>query len=267
MDIDDAFGVKSAFQIVPEERYSVSRDFLSQMRGRGFEINIHDLNHDGRLFASEEQFMRRIEAVNHYGKAFDTRGFRAGVLYRNHRWSHALDFDFDMSVPNVAHLEPQRGGCCTVFPFFAGHLLELPSTTTQDYALFHFLREYSIDLWKTQISLIRQEHGLISILVHPDYILKPRERDVYLALLEHLVRLRDDHNVWMATPAQVNEWWRTRNTLRIEGEAGQWRIEGRGKERARLAYARLDGDRIRYEIAAPTFGRAAARPESDTTRK
>ena len=53
-----------------------------------------------------------------------------------------------MSVPNVAHLEPQRGGCCTVMPYFVGDVLELPLTTIQDYSLFHILGDYSTTLWK-----------------------------------------------------------------------------------------------------------------------
>ena len=32
-----------------------------------------------------------------------------------------LDFSFDMSIPNVAHLDPQRGGCCTIMPYFIGN--------------------------------------------------------------------------------------------------------------------------------------------------
>ena len=79
------------------------------------------------------------------------KGFRAGVLYRKQLWYDALDFEYDMSVPNVAHLDPQRGGCCTVMPYFLGNLLELPVTTTQDYCLFNILNDYSINLWERQI--------------------------------------------------------------------------------------------------------------------
>lgn len=248
MDLNDSFGIKSAFQIVPEERYAVSPAFLSAFRDRGFEVNVHDLNHDGNLFRNEQQFMQRVIAVNRYGREFGAAGFRAGVLYRNQLWCHALEFEYDMSVPNVAHLEPQRGGCCTVFPYFIGHLLELPSTTTQDYALFHFLCEYSLDLWKQQIELIRQKHGLISILVHPDYILEKKEREIYLELLRYLDTLRSAENLWIATPGQVNTWWRTRSNLRLIRDGAGWRIQGAGSERARIAYARLEGDTIRYEI-------------------
>jgi hypothetical protein len=35
MDVDDAYGIKGSFQIVPEERYDVSPAFLEQIRARG----------------------------------------------------------------------------------------------------------------------------------------------------------------------------------------------------------------------------------------
>jgi hypothetical protein len=267
MDLDDSFGIKSAFQIVPEERYAVSPAFLSTIRDRGFEVNVHDLNHDGKLFRNEKHFMQRVVAVNRYGKEFGAAGFRAGVLYRNQRWCHALDFEYDMSVPNVAHLEPQRGGCCTVFPYFIGHLLELPSTTTQDYALFHFLREYDLSLWKRQIDLIRQKHGLISILVHPDYIQGDREQKVYLQLLRYVDTLRRAENVWIAKPGQVNEWWRTRSRLSLLQDGSGWRIQGAGSERARIAYARLVGDAITYEISPTRFNAEDAFTEGGRRRE
>jgi hypothetical protein len=73
----------------------------------------------------------------------------------------------------VAHLEPQKGGCCTVFPYFIGDVLELPVTTTQDYTLWHILGERSTDLWKAQMDVILQKNGLANFIVHPDYILEP----------------------------------------------------------------------------------------------
>src|SRR6185503_16663943 len=64
MDINDSFKIKSSFQFVPEGRYSVSSQFLDDIRNRGFETNIHDLNHDGRLFTNKQQFLRRAERIN-----------------------------------------------------------------------------------------------------------------------------------------------------------------------------------------------------------
>ena len=37
-------------------------------------------------------------------------------MYRNQDWYDVFEFSYDMSVPNVAHLDPMRGGCCTVMP-------------------------------------------------------------------------------------------------------------------------------------------------------
>jgi hypothetical protein len=168
MDLNDSFGVKAFFQIVPERRSRVRQSFLENIRKRGFEVNIHDLNHDGRLFSDRSEFLQRAQRINRYAQKFGALGFRSAALYRNIDWYDALDFSYDMSTPNVAHLDPQRGGCCTVQPFFVGKILELPITATQDYTLFHILNDYSIRLWKQKISLISEKDGLISFIIHPD---------------------------------------------------------------------------------------------------
>jgi hypothetical protein len=161
-----------------------------------------------------------------------------------------LDFSYDMSVPNVAHLDPQRGGCCTIMPYFLpGGILELPVTMTQDYSLFHVLETYSIDLWKTQARIILDGHGLIHFIVHPDYVTTPRAQGVYEALLDYLNRLRSDHRVWFPLPREVNRWWRERSEMKLVATPTGWRIEGPGSDRARLAYARLEDNQIVYELA------------------
>jgi hypothetical protein len=262
MDLDDAYGIKSSFQIVPEERYPVPEGFLGRIRDRGFEISVHDLNHDGFLFGDREQFFRKAERINEYGRKFGAAGFRSAVLYRNLDWYGALDFSYDMSVPSVAHLEAQRGGCCSVTPFFVGKILELPVTTTQDYSLFHIINQYSIDLWKRQIALITEKHGLASLMIHPDYIREKRTRDVYEALLVYLAQLRSEGKIWIALPREVNQWWRERSQMKLVCEGSRWRIEGKGKERARVAYAILENDRLTYRIAPD---RSSITPASDTT--
>lgn len=105
MDIDDSRQIKASFQVVPEERYSVSAEFLNSIRERGFEIAVHDLNHDGHLYRNRSQFLRRATNINRYLKEYRTEGFRAGVLYRKQIWFDALQCSYDMSVPNVAHLD------------------------------------------------------------------------------------------------------------------------------------------------------------------
>ena len=183
MDIDDSFGIKSAFQLIPEGREEQWRRTAAQLRARGFEVNLHDLNHDGRLFADKDAFLQPRQAHQRLRAGIRLRRVplrrdvpRAGLVRA------PSSSAYDMSVPNAAHLEPQRGGCCTVMPYFVGNILELPLTTIQDYSLFHILDDYSTTLWKEQIRLISEHHGLISVIAHPDYLIGQREREVYVEL-------------------------------------------------------------------------------------
>ena len=192
--------------MVPEKRYEVPESYWNEIRGRGFEFNVHELNHDGYLFQEKTEFERRAILINGYVKKCEAHGFRAGAMYHNVDWLSACEFSYDMSVPNVTHLEPQRGGCCTVMPYFVGKILELPLTTAQDYSVFNILEQFSIDLWKQQISLLVQHNGLITILSHPHYLIDQKPRGIYEQLLAHLRQVYDDNNVWRALPRDVDSW-------------------------------------------------------------
>jgi hypothetical protein len=248
IDIDDAFGIKASYQLIPERRYRLSRDLLDTIRKRGCEINVHGLNHDGNLFRDRKTFLKQAHWINHYVQDYGADGFRSACMYRNVAWYDELGVSYDMSVPNVAHLEPQRGGCCTVFPYFIGRILELPLTTVQDYSLFHILGDYSIELWKKQIELILERHGLISFIVHPDYLLAEKALLVYKNLLAHLSQLRSTKRIWIARPGDVNRWWRQRNAMKLVFARGKWCIIGPGQERARIAFASIKDDKIVYSV-------------------
>lgn len=252
MDVDDAFGIKASFQIIPQGPYLVSTSFLEGVRSRGFEVNVQDLTHDDNLFDNRKEFDLRAQSINRFLREYGAEGFRSGRLYRNADWFEALEASYDMSIPNVGHLEAQRGGCCTVFPYFIGRILELPLTTIQDYSLFHILGDYSIDLWKKQVKLVMAKHGLVSFIVHPDYSMEERALGVYKSLLGYLAGLRDAGKLWITLPREVNHWWRERSQMRLISEGGKWSIQGKGKERAKLAYATLTGNDIHY-----TFDQAA----------
>jgi len=254
MDLDDSYGFKASYQIIPEKRYQVSDDYVSRIRSRGCEFNIHDLNHDGHLYSERNEFVRRAQEINSYARRYQSDGFRAGAMYRRQAWYDAFEFSYDMSVPNVAPLEPVRGGCCTVMPYFIGRDLEIPLSNAQDYSLFHILNEYSIDLWKQQLALIKERNGLMSFLTHPDYLVDDRARKTYVALLAHLREKVTIDNIWCPLPGELDRWWRARSQMELRQIGNCWEIEGAGKERARLAYAVLDGKRIVYELAEGNSG-------------
>jgi hypothetical protein len=256
MDMDDQAGIKSSFQLVPEKRYTVTPSHLQVFRERGFEVNVHDLSHDGHLFRDQRTFRQRVAKINQHGRRFGASGFRAGALYRNQDWFDGLEFEYDMSVPNVAHLDPQHGGCCTLFPYFIGDILELPVTAIQDYSLFHVLGTYSTDVWRTQMSYIMKHHGLINVITHPDYVIETPARQSYLELLEYLNHLRAECHVWITQPKAVNSWWRQRSQMKLVWDKDQWQIQGEGSELAVVAYFKVDSSGFSYistDASAPVL--------------
>jgi hypothetical protein len=127
-------------------------------------------------------------------------------------------------------------------------MVEIPVTATQDYSLFHVLKTYDQTLWREQIARISAVHGLISFIVHPDYLDHPNALGAYETLLRFLAGLRANSGLWIARPDEVDDWWRTRHAMRLEETADGWRVSGEGADRARIAFAALDGDQLVYKF-------------------
>jgi hypothetical protein len=68
--------------------------------------------------------------------------------------------------------------------------------------------------------------------------------------LSYLRQLGLRKKIWFALPGDIDHWWRSRSKLRLVDHDGEWRIEGPGAERAKLAFAKLVGDRLEYEVDA-----------------
>jgi hypothetical protein len=88
----------------------------------------------------------------------------------------------------------------------------------------------------------------MSFIIHPDYIIPEKARNVYRELLLYLSELRSKGETWIALPKEVAAWWRLRHEMNLVNAGASWRIEGRGSERARIAYAILENDKITYQI-------------------
>ena len=73
-------------------------------------------------------------------------------------------------------------------------------------------------------------------------------RHVYAELLHYLSELRSQGETWIALPGEVAAWWRMRSKMNLVNVGGSWRIEGKGKEQARIGYATLANDSLMYEI-------------------
>ena len=246
LELEREHGIRSSFELVPEVRYKISDSVVNAIRDAGCEICIHGLNHDGRLFSSEQEFRTRARKINQYADKLGANGFRSPVMYRNPSWYDAFQFSYDMSVPNVAHLDPQRGGCCTVLPFFIGDIVELPLTTSQDYTIYNILGTNALELWRQQMDTIVEKHGLVSFLVHPDYTVGRERQAQYGELLGLIKRFSAQRKLWMALPGDVDRWWRQRDNMMLSRIGGKWTIRGDGSDRAVIAYARMENETVRF---------------------
>jgi hypothetical protein len=71
---------------------------------------------------------------------------------------------------------------------------------------------------------------------------------LYKSLLAYLYQLRAESKLWIALPGEVDLWWRARDRMKLVYHNQKWRIEGEDSQRARIAYAILEGDRITYSF-------------------
>jgi hypothetical protein len=97
--------------------------------------------------------------------------------------------------------------------------------------------------------MIRERNGLMSFIVHPDYVIDPSVRRLYESLLDYLTNLIAREKIWAALPREVDQWWRARSQMKLVRRNNDWEIEGPQKERARIAYAVLEGDRLTCNVA------------------
>jgi peptidoglycan/xylan/chitin deacetylase (PgdA/CDA1 family) len=205
-DIDASHGFRSSFNFVPEG-YRLDLDLIDELRGRGFEVGIHGLKHDGRLFQSHRDFLRQAERINHYLKELDATGFRAPCTHRHPEWMQALEIEYDLSFFDTDPHEPIAGGTMSLWPFQIGRFTELPYTLTQDYTLTAGLGETTPRLWLDKVDFIERHGGMALVNTHPDYLADRTTRRVYIDFLK---AMRERSGYWNAIPAEVARWWRAR---------------------------------------------------------
>lgn len=206
-DIDESFGFRSAFFFVPES-YPLDYGLIAELRERGFEVGIHGLKHDGKLFFSKRRFLARALRINQHLKKLDAVGFAAPLTHRQGEWMQALNIKYDRSFFDVDRLEPMPGGVMTIYPYFLGGFVELPYTLLQDYTLSIVLREKTPRIWLEKLDFIQQYHGLALLNTHPDYLGLGNIKCIYTEFLQEVSRL---DNYWHAVPGEIAQWWRERN--------------------------------------------------------
>ncbi len=240
MELEQRLGFRSSFNFIPEGTYRISDDLRAKISREGFEVGVHDLRHDGKLFQSRRSFRENAARINHYIEAWGATGYRSGFMLRNLDWLHALDVGYDSSTFDTDPFEFQPDGAGTIFPYWIptpkefgsnttspfwsnseaavraaarpGYV-ELPYTLPQDSTLFLVLQEKTPEIWFRKLDWVAENGGMVLVNVHPDYMRFPGEPesertypcDHYVALLEH-IRSRYAGAYWQALPREVAQF-------------------------------------------------------------
>jgi hypothetical protein len=207
-DLEQNHGFRSSFNL--GAWYDADPGIVRELTGRGFEIGMHGLRHDRLLFSSRPAFEAQLPGITALASRLGAEGFRSPATYRVFDWLGELPISYDGSIPHSDPFEPQPGGCCSVWPFFIGDVVELPYTLPQDHTLFTLLGHRTPALWLEQADRIVEECGLIHSLSHPDpgYLGDARKRDCYRELL---VALAERDEIWKPLPRELAAWWRLRD--------------------------------------------------------
>ena len=234
MDVERRHGFRSSFNFVPEGEYRLSEDLRRTLERDGFEVGVHGLEHDGRLYTSKTKFAAKAARIRKYLRDWNAAGFRSPLMQHRLTWLHQLGAEYDSSTFDTDPFEPEPDGVRTIFPFWvpgpAGQgYVELPYTLVQDFNLFVILREPTIDIWKKKVDWIAAHGGMVLLNVHPDYISFDRKRERGEYPISHyeefLTYLTDRYQqqFWSALPRDVARFYRTslplelRNTRRRIG--------------------------------------------------
>ncbi len=221
IELERQLGFRSSFNFVPED-YPTPSHIVQALAEAGFEIGVHGLKHDGKLFRHPADFCLKVPRINHYLRKWGAVGFTSPSMLRNLNWIAELDIEHSCSTFDTDPFEPQSDGIGSVFPFVAANedrtrtYVELPYTLPQDHGLFVILKEKDIRIWKQKLDWIASNGGMAALNTHPDYMIfdgaaaGPEEYPVdrYLELLDY-VRTRYAGRYWHALPREMARFWRT----------------------------------------------------------
>ena len=116
-DMEENLGFRSSFNFVLE-RYPLDFKLIEELKVRGFEVGCHGLKHDGKLFSTKKEFIKRAAIINQHLREYGIVGFRAPLTHRNPEWMQALEIKYDLSFFDTDPFEPIPGGVMSIWPIF-----------------------------------------------------------------------------------------------------------------------------------------------------
>jgi hypothetical protein len=237
--LEEKMGFRSSFNFVPE-RYNVSSELRGLLVEKGFQVGVHGLKHDGKLFFSKKVFLKQAERINHYLKEWKSVGFISPSMHQNLDWISHLEIKHDSSTFDTDPFEPQPNGVGTIFPFWvpsnnpsnpinpsnamlsapcamrsSSGFVELPYTLPQDFTLFILMGERNIAIWKKKLDWIVEKGGMALLITHPDYMnckkgkcgMEEYPIEFYEELLDYIKR-KYEGQYWHALPREIASFWK-----------------------------------------------------------
>ena len=236
-ELEMSLGYRSSFNFIPEGSYRVTPELRTWLTDRGFEVGVHDLNHDGHLYSSHKGFLNKAQRINNYMKEWSASGFRGGFMLRNLDWIHNLDIGYDASTFDTDPFEPQPDGAGTIFPYWIANpskngsydpehagttntepissiprsgYCELPYSLPQDSTLYIVLKETTNEIWRNKLDWVAAHGGMALVNVHPDYLpiqgnrrkSSMTVRDHYADLLQYITE-QYGTTYWHALPREI----------------------------------------------------------------
>ncbi len=245
-ELDMEHGFRSSFNFVPEGDYRLPDDLREWLVGNGFEVGVHDLRHDGKLFDTRRGFRKKAGRINRYLAEWGAVGFRSGFMLRELDWMHDLDVLYDASTFDTDPFEPQPEAAGTIFPYWVRNggkssYIELPYTLPQDSTLFILLEEQSPEIWKTKLDWIAERGGLALSIIHPDFTRFEGERGSsasfpvshYGEFLRY-VSTEYEGRFWHALPREVAEFARSATAAPRPESGRPVRAGGRGAAKPKI---------------------------------
>lgn len=175
LELDRQFNLRSSFNLVPDGTYDIPPDLLSNITRNHFEVGVHGLKHDGKLYRSKRAFPAKAAEIRDYMRKWNSVGFRSPLMQHKLGWLNTLGCEYDSSTFDTDPFEPQPDGVGTVFPFWVpssttGGYVELPYTLVQDFTLFSILKKRDISYWTDKLDWLVERGGMALLNVHPDYM-------------------------------------------------------------------------------------------------
>lgn len=231
------------------ERYP---EFFRRLRDSAAELGVHGYVHtDHAQLDEQQQFDHMGRALENFAKlGLQPKGFRHPYLGHNEATWHAasrLGFthasnksvSWDVvteSYPALAMTAYKKGLALygtvprsqklSLPAYIEGGILDIPASLPDDEAIVDRLGLKGRDAARYWLRMLEQSHDvgeIMTIVVHNERV--PMCRNSLGAAMRKAREMAP--SVWLATVGEINDWWRKRETWRIDVQPDgnrQWRI-------------------------------------------